>query len=166
VAELSGKIGEKMELRRTAALHYQGQTYELTVPVPEGPIDERMVAGLEEAFGHEHEKTYGHRAGPDEPVELVTIQVVGRGIRTGPGVPERVHASRAEPAPTAPRQAYFGTQAGWLQAPVLRRSDLSSPHAGPLIVEEYDATCLVPPGWQASLDAGANILLGHRAGAA
>ena len=38
---------------RTAALHYQGQTYELTVPVPEGPVDERMVAYLEEAFGRE-----------------------------------------------------------------------------------------------------------------
>jgi N-methylhydantoinase A len=160
-----GFTGERAVLRRTAALHYQGQTYELTVPVPEGPIDERMVAGLEEAFGHEHEKTYGHRAGPDEPVELVTIQVVGQGIRTGPGVPEQVRASRAEPAPAAPRPAYFGTQAGWLQAPVLRRSDLSSPRDGPLIVEEYDATCLVPPGWQASLDAGANLLLGLRPGA-
>ncbi len=161
-----GFTSERAVLRRTAALHYQGQTYELTVPVPDGPIDARMVAGLEEAFGREHEKTYGHRAGPDEPVELVTIQVVGQGIRTGPGVPERVRASRAEPAPTAPRQAYFGAQAGWLQTPVLRRSDLSSPRAGPLIVEEYDATCLVPPGWQASLDAGANILLGRRSGAA
>src|SRR5712671_713336 len=66
--------GDSMRLRRSAALHYQGQSYELTVPVPDGPIDERMVAHLEEAFGQEHEKTYGHRAGPDEPVELVAIQ--------------------------------------------------------------------------------------------
>ena len=30
---------------------------------------------------------------------------------------------------------------------------------GPLIVEEYDATCLVPPGARAELDAGGNIVI-------
>jgi len=33
---------------------------------------------------------------------------------------------------------------------------------GPLIVEEYDATCVVPPGWQAGLDASANIVIKAR----
>jgi N-methylhydantoinase A len=118
-----------------------------------------MVARLEEAFGREHEKTYGHRAGPDEPVELVTIQVVGQGIREGAGVPDRVSPSRAEPAPSPPRRAYFGPERGWVQTPVIRRSDLGSPRAGPVIVEEYDATCVVPPGWRAEVDAGGNILV-------
>src|SRR5213079_2236126 len=42
---------EHRRLRRSAALHYQGQSYELTVPVPDGAIDARMVEHLEEAFG-------------------------------------------------------------------------------------------------------------------
>jgi N-methylhydantoinase A len=146
-------------LRRSAALHYQGQTYELTVPVPDGPIDQRMVTHLEEAFGAEHERTYGHRAGPDEPVELVTIQVVGQGVRDGPGLPERVRSSRPEPVPPAPRRAYFGAQTGWVQTPVIRRSDLERPRTGPVIVEEYDATCVIAPGWRAQLDAGGNIVI-------
>jgi N-methylhydantoinase A len=154
-----GFTGTRAGLRRTAALHYQGQTYELTVPVPEGPVDENMVACLEEVFGREHQKTYGHRAGPDEPVELVTIQVVGQGIRAEAGVPERVRPSRAEPVPPPPRQAYFGAELGWLQTPVMRRAELSILRAGPLIVEEYDATCVIPPGWGAGLDAGGNILV-------
>src|SRR6185295_18747229 len=62
---IEGFAGDRARLKRSAALHYKGQSYELTVPVPDGPIDERMVAHLEEAFGQEHEKTYGHRAGPD-----------------------------------------------------------------------------------------------------
>ena len=146
-------------MRRSAALHYQGQTYELTVSVPDGPIDQKMVAYLEEAFGEEHERTYGHRAGPEEPVELVTIQVVGQGIRSSANVLDRVVPSRAEPQPPPPRRAYFGAQTGWVQTPVIRRSDLSQPRAGPLIVEEYDATCVVAPGWRASLDAGGNIMI-------
>jgi N-methylhydantoinase A len=156
--EAEGFRGTTAQLRRSAALHYHGQSYELTVPVPEGAMDGAMVAHLEEAFGREHEKTYGHRAGPDEPVELVSIQVVGQGLRTGSGVPERVKPSRAEPQPPPPRRAYFGN-AGWIETPVLRRSDLAGTQAGPLIVEEYDATCIVPPGASASLDAGGNLVI-------
>ena len=84
-----------------------------------------MVAHLEEAFGAEHETTYGHRAGPEEPVELVAIQVVGQGLREGTGVPERMVPSRAEPEPRPPRRAYFGAEHGWIETPVLRRSDLA-----------------------------------------
>ena len=148
-----GFTGDKARIRRAAALHYHGQTYELTVPVPEGPID---FAYLEEAFGREHEKTYGHRAGEDEPVELVAIQAVGYGLREGPSVPERVRASRPEPTPPPPRPAYFGS---WVETAVMRRSDLAKPRTGPLIVEEYDATCVVPPGARAELDAGGNIVI-------
>src|SRR5215472_12015228 len=85
-----GFSGERAQLKRSAALHYKGQTYELVVPAPDGPVDARFIAALEEAFGAEHERTYGHRAGPEEPVELVAIQVVGTGVREGSAVPERV----------------------------------------------------------------------------
>jgi N-methylhydantoinase A len=154
-----GFSGERARLHRSAALHYQGQTYELTVPVRDGPLDADAVAYLEEAFGAEHERTYGHRAGPEEPVELVAIQVVGRALREGAGVPERVRSSRPEPSPPPQRRAYFGADVGWIETPVLRRSDLSAPRTGPLIVEEYDATCVVPPGAQAKLDPGGNIVI-------
>jgi N-methylhydantoinase A len=154
-----GFTGGRTKLRRSAALHYHGQTFELTVPMIEGPLDASAVEYLEEAFGQEHERTYGHRAGPEEPVELVSIQVVGLGLREGPGVPERARSSRTEPEPPAPRRAYFAPDIGWVETPVLRRSDLSGARAGPLIVEEYDATCVVAPGASAALDAGGNIVV-------
>ena len=56
------------------------------------------------------------------------------------------------------RRAYFGPK-GWLDADVINRSDLATPRAGPCIVEEYDATCLVPPGWSARLDEYGNIVI-------
>jgi N-methylhydantoinase A len=150
---IEGFAGKKARIRRSASLHYHGQTYELTVPLPDGPIDLRK---LEEAFGREHKKTYGHRAGEDEPVELVSIQVVGLGLRAGPSVPKRVRMSRPEPDPPPPRKAYFGA---WMKTPVIRRSDLSRSRKGPLIIEEYDATCVVPPGASAQLDTGGNIVI-------
>ena len=153
-----GFAGTRAQLKRFAALHYKGQTYELVVPVIDGPIDVKMVAYLEEAFGAEHERTYGHRAGADEPVELVSIQVVGVGLRAGGGVPERVVVSRPEPIPPPPRPVYFGKERGWLETPVTRRSGLKA-CVGPLIVEEYDSTCVIPPGARAELDAGGNIVV-------
>jgi N-methylhydantoinase A len=151
-------MADRIRLRRSAALHYQGQSYELTVPVPDGAIDARMVEHLEEAFGQEHEKTYGHRAGKDEPVELVSIQVVGQGLREGSAIPERLKPSRAEPQPPPPRRAWFG-DAGWLETPIVRRSDLTGERRGPFIIEEYDATCVVPPDATASLDAAGNVVI-------
>jgi N-methylhydantoinase A len=152
-----GFLGANALIKRSAALHYKGQTFDLVVPVPDGPIDATCVAYLQEAFGAEHERTYGHRAGPDEPVELVTIQVVGIGL--GDRQDMRIAAGRPEPPPPPPRRAYFGPEPGFVETPVLRRSELMSARRGPLIIEEYDATCLIPPGAQAELDAAGNIVI-------
>ena len=42
------------------------------------------------------------------------------------------------------------------------RPALSAPRNGPVIIEEYDSTCVVPPGWQAVLDPAGNIILTRR----
>jgi N-methylhydantoinase A len=152
-----GFSGARARLKRSAALHYKGQSYELVVPVPDGPIDARMVAHLEEAFGVEHERTYGHRAGPEEPVELVAIQLVGAGLREGESMVNAGSGSTAS-APQGARRAYFG-ELGWLETPVLARADLAAGRPGPLIVEEYDSTCVVPPGARAEIDAAGNIVI-------
>src|SRR5262249_37324810 len=76
-----GFSGERAQIKRSAALHYKGQTYELVVPVPDGPVEARLLALLEEAFGAEHERSYGHRAGPQEPGAPVELHVVGTGRR-------------------------------------------------------------------------------------
>jgi N-methylhydantoinase A len=156
-----GFAPERIELTRSASLHYQGQSFELRVPLMAGRLDAAALAALEEVFGAEHERTYGHRAGVEEPVELVSLEVIGRGI---PETPRAASAAAASLAPDIAiaelsRRAYFGPPAGWLDAQVVNRSALKKPHRGPCIVEEYDATCLVPPGWTARLDDHGNIVL-------
>jgi N-methylhydantoinase A len=157
--EIEGFTGKRAKLRRSAALHYKGQTFDLVIPVPAGPIDGRMVAHLEEAFGEEHQKTYGHRAGSEEPVELVSLQVVGQGLRESGGVPERILSSRTESPREAPRRVYFGPAYGWIETPIFGRADLAGGRTGPAIIEEYDATCVIPPRASAHLDAGGNIVI-------
>ena len=150
----------RCRVRRSADLRYQGQSFELTLPVRSGALDGRASAELEEAFGREHERTYGHRAGPDEPVEIVTLRVVAQGIPDRPRVPERLQIDRGGArGPVAERRVYFGPEHGWLPTPVLGRVDLVTRRAGPCIVEEYDATCVVPPSASAGLDEWGNIVI-------
>jgi N-methylhydantoinase A len=147
-------------VRRTASMHYQGQTFELMVPVPDGPIEEETLAVLEKAFAAEHERTYGHRAGIDEPVELVNVQVIGYATSRRSRVPDRVVAAKADKAKLpAPRRVYFGPSLGWLETPIIGRGDLDVPREGPCIVEEYDATVVIPPHSMAELDPYGNILI-------
>ena len=157
--ERDGFAEPTIAIERAASLHYQGQSFDLTVPVADGGLDETALHALEEAFGREHEATYGHRAGPDEPVELTEIRVVGRGLaREQPAPVWSPEAGAVEVLPS--RAAYFGAAEGWLTTPVLRRAGLGeAPTEGPCIIEEYDATTLVPPGATARLDPAGNIVL-------
>ena len=156
----------RVRLERQVDLRYAGQSYELTIPAPAGPIGAAALRDLEEAFGREHERTYGHRAtSADEEVELVNIRVIGRGLH---GRVASLQGSKilSRPTPAGERRAYFGPQFGFLRTPVMDRPALpTTPQRGPLIIEEYDATTVVPPNWQASRDEAGNIVLDLLGGA-
>jgi N-methylhydantoinase A len=155
-----GFSGDAVRLKRSADCRYEGQSFELTVPVLGGPVDAATITALAEAFGREHERTYGHRAGPDEPVEIVSLRVVGQGVPDRPRVPARLRLDRTGPGRDGgTRRVYFGTTLGWRETPIIDRPDLATPRSGPCIVEEYDATAIVPPGARASLDAHGNIVI-------
>jgi N-methylhydantoinase A len=155
-----GFPAEHRRIERLAALRYQGQAFELTIPVPAGPLDEAAVAVLGEAFGQEHERTYGHRAGPDELIEIINLRIIARGLPDAPAVPERITVANPDNVDRpAPRQAYFGPRSDWCETPVILRQDLDAARRGPCIIEEYGSTCVVPPGFTASMDDFGNIVL-------
>ena len=83
--------------------------------------------------------------------------LVARGIPGQPRLPDAIPPAAAQ-VPRS-RQAWFPGQ-GWIETKVLDRAGLTSTTVpGPLIIQEYDATCLVPPNATASLDAFGNICL-------
>src|SRR5262249_34251665 len=130
-----------VRLRRFADCRYQGQSFELTVPVAAGALGAGTVAAPAGTFGQEHERTYGHRAASDEPVEIVSLRVVAQGIPDRPRVPDRLRMDRpGTGAGSSTRPVYFG-DLGWKETPILDRPDLADARVGPCIVEEYDATC-------------------------
>ena len=104
-----------------------------------------------------HERNYGFRAPADEPVELIGLSVIARGMPERPRLPDAIPPGSI-PVP-ASRRTWF-PDIGWADTPVIDRAALATqPRNGPLIVQEYDATCLVPMGVGAALDAFGNIRL-------
>jgi N-methylhydantoinase A len=113
-------------------------------------------------FGEEHQRIYGFRAPSEEPVELIGLSGIARGLPERPRLPERIPPVAAN-APSM-RRAWFPAS-GWIDARVVDRASLSeTPGSGPFIVQEYDATCLVPHGTHARVDAFGNIELTVSAG--
>ncbi len=146
-----------LECARFADLRYRGQAFELTIPLPNRQLSPHDVVALVEEFGREHERTYGHRA-KDEPVEIVNVRLVARARRQRLAIGDG--AVRPEPVNVGiTRDAYFGKSVGMLATATVSRTGLGTGRAGPLIVEEYDATTLVPPGCVARLDEFGNIAI-------
>jgi N-methylhydantoinase A len=118
-----------------------------------------MIAAIPARYGDLHEQTYGYRS-QREPIQFVSLKVVGRGIPDRRRVPARVARAREVIARRDQRRAYFGPEIGWLTAQLLPRTALNAtPMPGPLIVEEYDTTTVVRPGWSARLDDWNNIVM-------
>ena len=146
----------QQNFRRAAAARYVGQSSEIEVPLPDGLDAAALVARLPSLFAAEHERTYGFRAPDDEAVELIGLSVIARGIPATPRLPKRIPPPAGSVLPQ--RRAWF-PDAGWIETPVVTRAGLSDAQPGPLIIQEYDATCLVPRGATAAPDEFGNVIV-------
>jgi len=161
-ARASLRAGMSVATTRRADLRYRGQSTALTVDLPPGPIDRRSLRALERAFVSEHHRTYGY-APPGEAIEMVNVRLGATAERSeGPRPLVGLTGGRlatATGAAVSSRAAWFGDRQGWVDTPLLARSDLLDGRDGPLIVEEYDATTVVPPDCSATLDNWGNIVI-------
>ncbi|MEX2642156.1 MAG: hydantoinase/oxoprolinase family protein [Acetobacterales bacterium] len=150
---------ENQQIEIVAEMKYVGQTWTLGVTFPGYPVDDTIRDALIKRFGDIHEQNYGYRS-DNEKVQFVAIKVVGRGIADAPRVPERVARAYERISKAGKRKAYFGPEKGWIETQVLPRVDLpTSPVEGPLIIEEYDTTTVVRPGWRTFRDGWNNIVM-------
>jgi N-methylhydantoinase A len=137
-------------------LRYAGQGYELAVPLESGAFAANAVRA---AFDRMHEERFGHAA-PNQPLELVSYRCQAIGL-VPPPPQQRVGALAGTPdsrARLGMRRAWFD---GWMDSPVYDRERIGAGDrlAGPAIVEQYDSTIVVPPGFTMRCDASGNAEL-------
>ena len=148
----------EIAIKRLLDIRYIGQSYELTISCPSGEIDSIVLKKLVDAFHQEHESTYGHKA-VEEGIEIVNLRLVsmGKTNRLTPNLDE--YALKSSPE-IRNRDVYFGSNQGLISTPVITRSYLGKNfEQGPFIIEEYDATVVVPPDCYAKTDDSNNIFI-------
>ena len=151
---------------RSADLRYHGQSFELSVTVPPGPLSAADLERLRGLFHAMHERAYGYAA-PDDPVELVNVRLAAVGVTPKPRRAALAEGGRSGAAAVKGRRdVWFAETGGLCPTPVLDRGKLLRGNVieGPAIVEEHDASTLVHPGWTAQVDEHANLVLGRRSG--
>jgi N-methylhydantoinase A len=152
---------ESYELLRSVVMRFVGQTTGLPVTLPPGELTSAIIDAASQAFLDEYHRTYGFES-PGETIEIEAIRMVARGSsvasRTWLGSAARADAEAN--VNSHARTAYFGSQFGRREVPILSRADLgATERQGPMIVEGYDATTVVPPDCTARLDAHSNIII-------
>jgi N-methylhydantoinase A len=147
-------------------MRYAGQGYELRVPlVKEGrgsALDANALAASRVRFDEVHARIHGHAA-KEKSVEVVSYR-----LRVRVAVPKYQPQTLPARAPSAPspaavkggRSVFFDPQKP-IDTTIYDRDRLviGANFAGPAIVEQFDATTVVPPGWRAAVDRFANLIL-------
>ncbi len=149
------------QLIRTVDMRYAGQNYELSVPLPDGPVTATSLEHLAEGFEEAHRQRYGFIA-DGEAVQIVTLRVEAAGLvkkATLKSYPsEGLDASSAI---IGKRGVWFPEAGDFVPTPIYDREALKSGNrfSGPAIVEQMDTTTVVPPGMTARVDSYLNLIL-------
>jgi N-methylhydantoinase A len=132
----------------TIDMRYVGQNFELAIPLPQGQRQGLPPKGwLKSAFLEAHQRQYGHHD-PAAAIEIVNVRLSARKARAS--AKTRTFA----PPQYAPAANSGGTRPVWFTADrptattFIDRRVLVAGTAleGPLVVTQFDATTLVPPG--------------------
>jgi N-methylhydantoinase A len=145
---------DRVKLTRSVDIRYVGQSYYLTISI-EGQLDRAALDGARDRFNELHRATYGY-AETKEPCELVNLRIAAVGAIDKPTMVSTAVTKSA----AGERQVYF-EDIGFVKCAVVRRAGLGEAAriAGPAVVEEDDATTLVPPGWNAVVMPGGALLI-------
>jgi N-methylhydantoinase A len=146
---LEGVARESIEFVRQLDLRYVGQSFELTVPAGDD------LAGR---FHAEHDRAYGFAA-PAEPVECVSLRLTSVGRIAKPPL-RRLDPGEA-PEPKSRRPVYFAESGDYVDCPIHDRYGLpaGARFAGPAVIEEFDSTTVVHPGFTVRVDDVGNLII-------
>ena len=157
---VAGRSG--VEWVRSADLRYGGQSWEVEVELADGPLDADALAALRARFEDEHERLYGVRDQPGSPVEIRALRLAALGAAAAA---RSFAVDGRGPSGSGPTRVVEFDGARH-DAPVRQRGGFgTTPEPGPLLIDEYDTTVVVRPGWTARRDLDTGTLVLERSAA-
>lgn len=155
--DLAGQdtIGPNYVTKRWARMRYLGQGYEIRVPLGEDHDD------IARHFDRQYARLYG-RSYPDQPLEMVALEVTVSGIppQIGWAAPREARQSGRE-ARKGDRQLYQPAIGGKANCAVYDRYALAPGTTvdGPAVFEERESTLVVGPDAQVTVDDYGNLVI-------
>lgn len=154
---------EDRGLRMSADMRYVGQNYELAVdmPVSIDAMNDESVTDMVRSFIATHEAQYGF-ASQTDPVQFVTFRIEATGkVEKAAFTAHPDAGPDAQSAITGARDVWFPETEGFVSCPIYERSLLRSGNevAGPAIIEQMDATTVLPPGTRAIVEPHLNLIV-------
>lgn len=151
-----GVEAQHMIMERSVHMRYEGQWRSLVLPFGRG---RNALATAISDFQKEYRFQFNY-LDPEVPVELyqIALSAIGR----LPEVEFVEHPSRKSRAtPKGRRRAVFSRHGEYQDVPVYDRHRLTNGMRikGPCIVDQDDATTLIPPGYVANVDKWLNLLI-------
>lgn len=141
---------EGIRADRSLDMRYEGQSYEITVPITGDPVS---------AFHDSHEKLYGYSR-RTSTVEIVTFRVrLVAPVRKAALQPHHGVETTRRPQPI--ERASLTYHGDSLPADIHDRTDLApgSVVTGPALIGESSSTIFLPPGHMGEVDRFGNILI-------
>lgn len=153
--------GER-RFRPSCDMRFVGQGYEITVDLPQGPYSQADIPKLRQAFLDAYVAGYGERSfDPEAPIEgvLWRIAAVIKGKQINQP-PLSEGDGSAKKAIKAKREAYFREWGASRSCVVYDRYKLAAGDEieGPAIIEEREATIVLPPQSSARVDDDGNVV--------
>ena len=148
-----GVPAARILLRRSADLRYVGEGHEVAVEIPPGVDGEEAVETMWSSFHRVHSDAFGFDYEGRQDVEVVNLRVQVIGQVDRPAARERGAGDGPAAAPSGNRPVYW-RGSGWIDCPIWQREAIApgAPLDGPLIVEEYGSTVVVPAAWRVACD--------------
>lgn len=152
----AGVAAPQVVVERTADMRLVGQMHEINVPLPAGTINDLSLGAIRAAFGDVYTKRYTSLYG-EATIEAISFRVRVLGPKPDLSLNQAVVAAAQKLKD--PRQVWFG--GGFVEVSVYDRYALvpGDRIEGPAIVEEREATTVVPPGDGVHVDENLNLRL-------
>jgi N-methylhydantoinase A len=144
-AEGRNEGGRKAKYDWSVDLRYFGQNFELIMPLAQERLTAPGLARLVRAFHKRHKAFYGYDM-PAQPVEVVNLRLTVTAARKAPSAARASKKSVKNQILIEKRRVWFAGS-GFVPTPVYAREHLPAGWRarGPAIIEQMDATTVVPP---------------------
>ena len=160
----AGRASDKdLVISRFLDLQYAGQGSSLSIEITNRPISKGLTDDIAMSFEQLHERTFGHHL-PKHPIRATALRLTAC-IAAQVNISEVNFEMPTLEISMSKRPAYWGPTYGLIDTPVHSTATIGEGLSGPVLIDGYDTTIVVPPGAQVVRGRQGGVIIDLQSGA-